>query len=325
MHRRHLLGAASLPFMPGLAAGQPAPRWPSRNLTMIVPFPPGGQADLAARPVAAGLQRLLGRPVTVDNRGGAGGAIGNAAAARAVPDGHTLLMTLSSLAVLPEAERLFDRRPAYEVSQLVPVARVLADPTVLACRAQAPWRSIAELVEDARRRPDAITYGSSGNYGTTHVCAEMFTAAAGIKLAHVPYRGGGPALAGLLAGDVDLLPGAPGPVRPHVAEGSVRILAGWGSERLPVFPDVPTFIELGWPDVEFYIWAGLFVATGVPEPVLMQIREAMRTVMATQDVRQIFEAAGSPPAYLDAPDFVRFMEGDNARLLAAVRRIGRID
>ena len=157
MNRRELLkAAAALPLVQG-AVSNPAfaqAGYPSRNITMIVPFPAGGQADLAARPVALALEKILGKPVVVDNRaGGAGGSIGNAAAARAEPDGYTLLMTLSSLAVLPEADRLFDRPVAYEVSQFAPVARVLADPTLLAVPASAPWKTLQEFVDDAKNVP----------------------------------------------------------------------------------------------------------------------------------------------------------------------------
>src|ERR671933_225595 len=129
---------------------------------MIVPFPAGGQAELAARPIAAALEKILGRPVIIDNRaGGAGGAVGNLPAARAAPGGYTPLLTLSSLAVLPEADRLFGRQPAYEVSQFTPVARVLADPTLLAVPASAPWKSVQDFVDDAKKRPGQIPYGSS--------------------------------------------------------------------------------------------------------------------------------------------------------------------
>src|SRR5215213_11751196 len=204
--------ASLLPFRTAIAQQ----RWPTRTITMIVPFPPGGQADLAARPVAAALEKLLGQSVVVDNRGGAGGAVGNAAAARAEPDGHTLLMTLSSLAVLPEADRLFERPVAYEVSQFAPIARVLADPTLLAVPASAPWKTLQEFVDDAKKRPGEIPYGSSGPYGTLHVAMEMFAASAGIKLLHVPFRGAGPALTGLLSGTVQALASAPGVLKPHV-------------------------------------------------------------------------------------------------------------
>src|SRR6202047_1051542 len=199
MNRRELLKAtAALPLLQG-ARSNPASAqaaWPARTITMIVPFPAGGQADLAARPVALALEKILGKSVIVDNRaGGAGGAIGNAAAARAEPDGYTLLMTLSSLAVLPEADRLFDRPPLYEVSQFAPVARVLADPTPLAVPASAPWKTLQDFVDDARKRPGQIPYGSSGPYGTLHVAMEMFAASAGIQLLHLPFRGPGLALA----------------------------------------------------------------------------------------------------------------------------------
>ena len=248
MNRRELLKAAAvvplsqvaLHTLSGNANAQAA--WPSRNITMIVPFPAGGQADLAARPVALALERILGKPVIVDNRaGGGGGSVGNAAAARAEPDGYTVLMTLSSLAVLPEADRLFDRPVAYEMSQFAPVARVLADPTMLAVPASAPWKTVKDFVEDAKARPGQIPYGSSGPYGTLHIAMEMFAASAGIKLLHVPFRGAGPALTGLLTGTVQAVASAPGTLRAQVDDGKMRVLAGWGAKRVASFPDVPTF------------------------------------------------------------------------------------
>src|ERR1700712_169691 len=185
MNRRELLKAAAALPLSQVALSksvQAQAPFPARNITMIVPFPAGGQADLAARPV----EKILGKPVIVDNRaGGGGGSVGNAAAARAEPDGYTLLMTLSSLAVLPQAGRVFDRPVAYEVSQFAPVARGLADPTLLAVPASAPWKTLQEFVDDAKKRPGQIPYGSSGPYGTLHVAMEMFAASAGIKLLHV--------------------------------------------------------------------------------------------------------------------------------------------
>ena len=325
MKRRDFLaGAAALPI--ALAAERAfAQAYPSRNVTIVVPFPPGGQADLAARPVALKLQDLLGKPFVIDNRGGAGGAIGNAAVARAEPDGYTLLMTLSSLAVLPEADRLFGRPAQYEVSQLVPVARVLADPTLLAVNAAAPWKSVAELVEDAKKRPGLIPYGSSGSYGTLHVSMEMFTANADIKLAHIPYRGAGPALTDLLSGEIKALASAPGVLKQHVDAGAIRVLANFGAQRIASFPNLPTFQELGYKDVEFYIWAGLFAPAKTPEPIVKQLREAMRQAMSDPQVTKTFDSAGSPPAYQDAPEFARFVETDGARLIRAVQKIGRVD
>ncbi len=325
MKRRDFLtGAAALSL--ALAAERAfAQAYPARNVTIVVPFPPGGQADLAARPVALKLQELFGKPVIVDNRGGAGGAIGNAAVARAEPDGYTLLMALSSLAVLPEADRLFGRPAQYEVSQLVPVARVLADPTLLAVNAAAPWKSVQELVEDAKQRPGLIPYGSSGSYGTLHVSMEMFTANADIKLAHIPYRGAAPALTDLLSGEIKALASAPGVLKQHVDAGAIRVLANFGAQRIASFPQAATFQELGYKDVEFYIWAGLFAPAKTPEPIVKQLREGMRQTMGDPQVTKTFDSAGSPPAYQDAPEFARFVETDSARLIRAVQKIGRVD
>ncbi|MGJ4941656.1 Bug family tripartite tricarboxylate transporter substrate binding protein [Bradyrhizobium sp. HKCCYLS1011] len=329
MNRRDFLRTAAAVPLLGEAVGGSAlaqDTYPSRNITMIVPFPAGGQADLAARPVAVALQRVLGKPVIVDNRaGGGGGSVGNAQAARAEPDGYTLLMTLSSLAVLPEADRLFNRPVAYEVAQFTPIARVLADPTLLAVPASSPWKTLAEFVEDAKARPGEIPYGSSGPYGVLHVAMEMFAASADIKLLHVPFRGGGPALTALLGGTVQAMAAAPGTVKPQVDDGRLRVLANWGAERIPTFPDTPTFIELGHKDVEMYIWAGLFAPRALPQPIMTRLREAMAQATTSPEVVKSFEAAGSAVAYLDAPDFARFVATDSARLIAAVKRIGRVE
>jgi tripartite-type tricarboxylate transporter receptor subunit TctC len=329
MNRRELLKATAA--LPLLSAARPSfavevTGWPARTISIIVPFPAGGQADLAARPVALALEKILGKSVIVDNRaGGAGGAIGNAAAARAEPDGYTLLMTLSSLAVLPEADRLFDRAPTYEVSQFAPVARVLADPTLLAIPASAPWKTLEDFVEDAKRRPGEIRYGSSGPYGTLHVAMEMFAANAGIKLMHIPFRGAAPALNAILTGTVDAVASAPGTLKQMVDGGKMRVLANWGAERIASFPDLPTFKERGYKDVEFYIWAGLFAQSALPQPIMTRLRGAMAEAVKTPEVIKTFETAGSPVAYLDAPEFAKFIEADSARLVAAVKRIGRVE
>jgi tripartite-type tricarboxylate transporter receptor subunit TctC len=327
MNRRELLKAsAALSLAAFSNAAFAETTWPERNITMIVPFPAGGQADLAARPVAHALEGILGKSVIVDNRaGGAGGAIGNAAAARAEPDGYTLLIALSSLAVLPEADRLFDRPAAYEVSQFAPIARVLADPTLLAVPASAPWKTLQDFVDDAKKRPGQIPYGSSGPYGTLHVAMEMFAVNARIKLLHIPFRGAGPALNALLSGTVQALASAPGTLKQQVDDGRMRVLANWGAQRIASFPDLPTFRELGYQDVEFYIWAGLFAPSALPAPIMMRLREAMAQAVKSPDVTKPLETAGSPVAYMDAPEFSKFVAEDSARLIAAVKKIGRVE
>jgi tripartite-type tricarboxylate transporter receptor subunit TctC len=316
--------AAALPWLGMPAIGRS--NWPTRTLMMIVPFPPGGQADFAARPVASALEKILGQPVIVENKaGGAGGSIGNAFVARAAPDGYTMLMALSSLAVLPEADRLFAREPAYEISQLYPLARILSDPTLLAVPASAPWQSVKDFVEDAKKRPGQIAYGSSGPYGTLHVAMEMFALAAGIKLLHVPFRGAAPALTALLSGTVQAMASAPGVVKPQVEAGNLRILANWGANRIESFPKIQTFKELGYRDVEFYIWDGIFLPRGLPDPIVARLREAVREAIKDPAVLKTFEAGGSPLAYQDAPEFAKFVEADSARLVAAVKKIGKLE
>ena len=191
--------------------------------------------------------------------------------------------------------------------------------------ASAPWRKLQDFVDDAKMRPGAIPYGSSGAYGTLHVSMEMFATEAGIKLLHVPYRGAGPAVTGLLSGQIQALASAPGVLKEHVDAGTLRVLANWGAQRIASFPDLPTFQELGYRNVEFYIWAGLFAPRAVPEPVMTQLRDAMGKVMTDPEVTKVFQNAGSPPAYQDAPDFSRFVEADSARLIAAVKKIGKVE
>lgn len=325
MNRRDiLLGAAGAAALPVLPAAAQAP-FPARAVTMVVAFPPGGQADIVARPVAAALERIWRQPVPVVNRAGAGGAIGNAFVVRAAPDGYTLLMALSSLSVLPVADELFGRPPAYTVDQLAPIALMTADPTVLVVPADSPWRTLEELVEDARRRPGAIAYASAGNYSTLHVAMAMFTVAAGIDMLHVPFSGGGPAMTALLGGQVQALSSGPGPALPHVRSGRLRALASWGAQRIPGFEDVPTFIERGFRDVEFYIWAGVFAPAATPAPVQERIRASLAEAMGAEELRRALAAAGSPPDFRDGEAFRRFFAADSARLEAAVRRIGRVE
>jgi tripartite-type tricarboxylate transporter receptor subunit TctC len=323
--RRFVQGAVAAPLVATFPLETRAQAWPTRNITMVVAFPPGGQADLAARPVAQALEKILGRSVVVDNRSGAGGMIGNASVARAEPDGHTMLMALSSMVFLPEAERVMERKPSYEMDQLTPIARVLADPATLPVMADGPWKSVADLVADAKKRPNQIAFSSSGNYGAGHVPMEMFQQAAGIKLLHVPYRGGGPALAAFLGRQTPVTVQAPGPVWQHVQEGKVRLLATWADQRTKEMPNVPTMIELGYKDVEYYIWAGLFVPKGTPAPVVTRLRDAMREVMKQPQVTSVYVKAGSPPAYMDQPEFEKFVAADAKRFIPVIRKIGKLD
>ncbi len=319
------LSAAIAAIAMVIASAAAAQDYPSRPITMIVPFPPGGVADQSGRPVAAAMEKILKQPVVVQNRAGAGGAVGMAAAANARPDGYTILMALSSISIIPEADKLFGRPPAYQMKQLAPVALVTADPTVLVVPAESPWKSVKDFVEDAKKRPGEIGFSSSGVYGTLHMAMEIFANAAGIKLKHVPFNGGGPALTALLGNHVQALASGPGPVIPQIQAGKLRALATWGEKRLDALPDVPTFQELGYKDVVFYIWSGVYAPAGTPEPVMKVLRDTMRKVVEDPDFKAAMEKLKTPVAYLDAPEFQKFWDKDAAMLAAAVQKVGMVE
>ena len=305
----------------GAAAQEP---YPSKPMTLIVPFPPGGVADIVGRPFADALSRELKTPVVIENKSGAGGGIGMGFVAKAKPDGYTLLLALSSISILPAADKVIGRSPLYQLDQLTPIARLTADPTVLAVRADSSWKTVRDFVDDARKRPGAINYGSSGNYGTMHMPMEMFAQSAGIKLTHVPFTGAGPAVVALLGGTVEAVASGPSTVIQHVKAGKLRVLASWGDKRLASLPDVPTLSESGY-DAVFFQWSGLFVPTGTPESVTARLRDAARVAAADPKFVGALATVDTPVQYLDAPELQKFWAGDAKKLSDAVTRVGKLE
>jgi tripartite-type tricarboxylate transporter receptor subunit TctC len=320
MSRAALLIA--LGFWACVAAAQDM--YPTKPITMIVPFPPGGVADIVGRPLAAVMEKTLKQPIVIVNRTGAGGAVGMAAAAKSAPDGYTILMGLSSISIFPVSDRINGKTPPYELRDFAPIALVTADPTVLVVRTDGPFKTVKDFVAYAKANPGKINYSSSGVYGTLHVAMEMFADAAGIELFHVPYQGGGPAVRALLAGEVQASAQGPAAAIGQIRAGKMRALAGWGSERLKLLPDIPTFKELGY-DAEFYIWSGVFAPAATPAPVLGRLREAVRAAANSADFRNAMEKVSTPVSYLDAPEFQKFWERDAKRLAAAVEKIGKVE
>jgi len=299
-------------------------QYPERTITMIVPFPPGGVADTVARPVADALARELKQTVVIENKAGAGGGLGMGLAARAAPDGYTMLLALSSISVLPEADKLFGRKPAFTLNQFKPIARFTADPTVLVVRADAPWKTLEEFIADAKRRPGVLNYGSSGNYGTMHVPMEMLKSAADFRMVHIPFTGAGPAVVALLGGQVDAIASGPATVAQHIRAGRLRALAHWGDRPLLALPEVPSLTSLGL-RVRFAQWSGLFVPAGVSDDVVQRLRAAARKVATDPSVQQTIRAAGSPIDYLDAPEFQAYWDTDAALMADVVRQIGKVE
>jgi tripartite-type tricarboxylate transporter receptor subunit TctC len=319
---RRFLCAAALLAAAGLAFAQGA--FPTKPITMIVPFPPGGLADTVGRPVAEAMSRDLGQPVVIENRGGAGGGIGMAQVAKAPADGYTILMALSSYSVLPEADKILGRQQMYAYNALRPIARFTADPVVLAVRADAPWKSVKDFVDDARRRPGAINFGSSGNYGTMHVPMEILQQVTNTHITHIPYTGAGPAVVALLSGQVDALATGPATVLQHVKSGKVRVLGHWGNGKLQTLPDVPSLKEAGF-NAEYAQWSGIFVPASTPEPVVQRLRAAARFAANDAKVKSVILNAGSPVLYQDAPEFEKYVQGDVRRMGEVVKKIGKVE
>ena len=323
MHRRRFLqGALAAPMVGAYGSLAQAQAWPSRNITMIVAFPPGGQADLAARPVALALEKILGRSVVVDNRSGAGGMVGNAFAARAEPDGHTLLMALSSMTFLPEAERLYDRKPSYELDQFVPVARVLADPGVLCVRVDAPWKTVADLVADAKARPGQISF-SSRAITARRMCHSRCSSrppASSSCMCLIAAAGGSHRVIGK---QVDITAQAPARSR-RMCRRSGRLLANGAPKRTADYPRRADLHRARLQGRGILHLGRMFAPKGTPAPVIARLREAMREAMQNPQVTDVFvKAAARRPN--GSAGLRKFVEADAKRLIPVIRKIGRLD
>src|SRR5438067_1371266 len=246
--------------------------YPSKPITMVLPFPPGGVAEIVGRPLASIMEKSLKQPIVLINKPGAGGAVGMGSVAKGAADGYTVLMGLSSISIFPVSDRINGKEPPYELKDFAPIALVTADPTILVVRSDGPYKTVKDFVEAAKANPGKINYSSSGVYGTLHVAMEIFANAAGIQLFHVPYQGGGPAVTALLGGQVQASAQGPAAAIGQIRGGKFRALAGWGSERLKLLPEIPTFKELGY-DAEFYIWTGMFVPAATPAPIQQKLRD----------------------------------------------------
>jgi tripartite-type tricarboxylate transporter receptor subunit TctC len=307
------------------AAGTVAAQsFPDRTVTVVNPFPPGGVVDVQGRPLVAALEKVLKQPVVILNKPGGAGAVGYAFVANAKPDGYTVLAGIVSVSSIPEADKLFGRPLSYTLDQLVPVARVSADPIYFAVRTESPWKTLKEMLDDLKAKPMGYSYSSSGLYGALHVPSEMLLQSAGAKARHVPTTGGGPAINALLGGHVDFTTGGPSALAGQMKAGKFRVLAGTGGQRHPVLPDVPTLKELGY-DIEYYLWLGLFVPKGTPEAAIKVLRDATRAAVNDPGFRGAMEKMNAIVDYQDQPEFRKFWDADAARIAKAVQGIGKVE
>jgi len=323
MDRRSFVAgaAAALATRPTLA--QEA--YPSRAITIISPFPPGGATEVVTRPLAAAMEPLIKQPLVIETKAGAAGQVGAQVAATAKPDGYTLLSHITSISGFAEVDRLFGRPVKFTNADFIPIARVVADPCVLIVNDRQPHKTLQEFVEDVRKRPNEIIFSSSGLYGALHIPLALFAmAAGGLKLRHLPTAGGGPALTALLGNNSQVLVSSISAAMAQIRAGKARPLAMFGAERAKSLPDVPTMKELGY-NVEYYLWVGLFAPKGTPDGVITYLRDNIKKAAHGDQFANALKNLGQDLAYLDQAQFKAFWDADAKRIEEAVRQIGKVD
>jgi len=318
MLRISLAGLLVLLSAAGLVSAQEA--YPTRPVTLVSPYPPGGAADLTARPLAPALEKALKQPVIVVNRTGAGGAVGTQFVSQAPADGYTLIITVFSICTIPEADRVAGRKPRFAKEQFVPIGRLNADPLLLIVHPSTPWKTVKALVTDVKKRPNDILFVSAGPYSVAHMGMEVFQQTARMKFRHLPTTGGGPAMTAIVGGHAFVSALSTGAVTPQARAGKLRVLANTGANRLAAFPKIPTLKELGY-DVEVYLWVGMFARKEVPAHALNVIRKAVKQAAADSQFTNALNKMQMPPAYMDAPEFQPWWDKDCAKLAGAIRNI----
>ena len=298
-----------------------AQSYPNRAVRVIVAAQTGGP-DIVARVVAAELQAQMGQPFVVENQGGANGIVGATSVAKAAPDGYTLLVYSSGFVINPAMHKSL---PYDTEKDFTPVTNLVSNGGLFfAVANNLPPKTLQEFVDYAKKSPNPLAYSTPGVGNTWHLAMEVFNHMNGLKMTHIPYKGGGPATAALASGEVQVMFASPAPLMPHYKGGKVRVLATWGESRHPALPDVPTLKELGY-DAQFSQWTGLFVPAGTPEPVIAKLREAARAAIEDPAFKAALAKVETPVQYLDQPQFRAFWDADASKLANVVQRIGKVE
>ncbi len=325
MDRRNFVigtAASAATLAAGRANAQDA--YPSHAITVVSPFPPGGVSDVITRPLDASLEAVFKQPVVLENKAGAAGAVGAQFVAAAKPDGYTLLTHIVSISGFEAVDKLFGRTPKFTNASFIPLARIVADPIVLIINNDLPYKTVKDLVADAKANPDKLIFSSSGLYGASHIPTALFAKAAGdLKMRHLPTNGGGPAVTAVLGGNVNFFMSPTSIALPHIKAGKVRALAVSSAKRAKALPDVPTFKEQGY-DLEYYFWVGIFAPKGTPEPVVKTLRTGLDKAAHSEQFLKAMDNLGQELAYMDQPEFAKFWAADAKKMEDAIQSIGRV-
>jgi len=325
MDRRNFVigtAAAAATLAAGRAGAEDA--FPAHTVTVVSPFPPGGVSDVITRPLDASLEVVFKQPVVLENKAGAAGAVGAQYVAQAKPDGYTLLTHIVSISGFAAVDKLFGRTPKFTNADFIPLARVVADPIVLIVNKDLPYKTVKDLVDDAKANPNKLIFSSSGLYGASHIPTALFAKTAGdLKMRHLPTNGGGPAITAVLGGNVNFFMSPTSIALPHIKAGKVRPLAVSSAQRAKSLPDVPTFKEQGY-DLEYYFWVGIFAPKGTPEPIVKTLRAGLDKAAHSAQFLTAIGNLGQELAYMDQPEFAKFWAADAKKMEDAINSIGRV-
>ena len=298
--------------------------YPSHAITFVNPFPPGGVADTIGRPLAAALEPVIKQPVVIETKAGAAGAVGAQFAASAKPDGYTLLVHLTSISGFEAVDKLFGRQPKFTRDSFIPIARFVADPIVLIVNSDLPHKTLKDLIDDAKKRPNELIFSSSGLYGASHIPTAIFAkAAGGLQFRHLPTPGGAPAITAVLGNNAQFFLSPSSIALSQIKAGKVRPLAVSGTARSRTLPDVPTFKQQGI-DLDYYFWVGLFAPKGTSKQVIDTLRGAVDKAAHSEQYKTALNNLGQDLAYMDQPEFAKFWDADAKLIEAAVADIGRV-
>ena len=303
-----------------LSAAVHAQAFPSKPVRIVVGFPAGGPLDQHARLLSDKLQTVLGQPVVMDYKAGAGGTVGAQEVMRAPPDGHTIMLANTGVMVINPA--LYSRLPYATLKDFVPVARTAMQPLALLVNPSVPAKNLQEFMAYAKARPGQVNFGSAGNGGISHLVPEMFKTATGLFMVHIPYRGSAPAFTDLMGGQVQFMAESIPQAASYHKQGKVRALAVTSKERNPALPEVPTVIESGIKGFEVVGFYGFLAPAGTPKGVVNKLSEAFGQVLQMPDVRNRMVSQGADPAFLGADDFARFLAAEMPRWADAVKKSG---